>query len=190
MKRTWMTVSLMLASTSALAHTGHDVHGFASGMAHPLGGLDHLLAMLAVGMWSATAMPRQWWAGAAAFMAAMLIGAILGIDGVTLPLLEPGIALSVVVMGLLVIGFSRLGAIPALSLIAAFALFHGNAHGVEAPAGGAVALYLLGFLLSTGLLHLAGVGIGALSVRSAQLWVLRLFGAGMSAVGAWLLLAS
>jgi urease accessory protein len=189
MKHIWMTVSLMFVSTAALAHTGHDVHGFASGVAHPLGGLDHLLAMLAVGMWSAAAMPRQWWAGAAAFMAAMLIGAILGIGGVTLPLLEPSIALSVIIMGLLVIGFARLGTFPALGLIAAFALFHGNAHGVEAPIGGAVALYLLGFLLSTGLLHLAGVGVGALAVRSTRQWVLRLLGAGMSVVGAWLLLA-
>lgn len=190
MKRTWIMISLMLASTSALAHTGHDVHGFASGLAHPIGGLDHLLAMLAVGMWSAAAMPRHWWAGAAAFMTAMLIGAMLGIGGITLPMLEPGIALSVVVMGLLLIGFARLGAVPALSLIAVFALFHGNAHGVEAPAGGAVALYLLGFLISTGLLHLAGIVVGTVTVRTAQWWLLRVLGAGMSVAGAWLLLAS
>ncbi|OQX15733.1 MAG: hypothetical protein BWK73_05870 [Thiothrix lacustris] len=190
MKRILTTVALLLSSGIAVAHTGHDVHGFSSGLMHPIGGMDHLLAMLAVGLWSAAVMPRQLWAAPAAFMGLMLVGAMLGVAGVTLPLLEPGIALSVVIMGLLLIGLTRLGAAPALALIGVFALFHGNAHGAEAPLGGSVALYMAGFLISTGLLHLAGVGIGTTVMRTAQVWALRVIGGGMGVAGLWLLLAS
>ncbi len=190
MKRTIISAALLLSSGLAMAHTGHEVGGFSSGLMHPVGGLDHLLAMLAVGLWSAAVMPRHLWAAPAAFMSFMLLGAILGVAGVTLPLLEPGIALSVVIMGLLLIGLTRLGATPALALIGVFALFHGNAHGAEAPLGGSVALYMAGFLISTGLLHLTGVGIGAAVMRTAQVWALRVIGGGMSVTGLWLLLAS
>lgn len=190
MKRTMTSVTLLLSSGLAMAHTGHEVHGFSSGLLHPIGGMDHLLAMLAVGLWAAAVMPRHLWAAPAAFMGFMLVGAMLAVTGVTLPLLEPGIALSVVIMGLLLIGLARLGVAPALALIGVFAVFHGNAHGAEAPLGGSVALYMAGFLISTGLLHLIGVGIGAMVMRTAQVWALRVIGGGMSVVGLWLPLAS
>lgn len=189
MKRTITSIALLLSSSLAMAHTGNEVGGFSSGLLHPVGGLDHLLAMLAVGLWSAAVIPRQWWAGPAAFMGFMLLGAILSVTGVTLPLLEPGIALSVVIMGLLLVVLARLGTEPAFALIGVFALFHGNAHGAEAPLGGSVALYMLGFLISTGLLHLAGVGVGAAMMRTAQVWALRVIGGGMSVAGLWLLFA-
>lgn len=190
MKRSLLISLLLLVSTGAAAHTGHEVQGFASGLAHPIGGLDHLLAMLTVGLWSAVVLPKHLWAGPLVFMSFMLLGAVLGVNGVTLPLLEPSIALSVVVIGLLLVGFAHTGVVPALLLIAAFALFHGNAHGAEAPEGGSITLYMLGFLLSTAGLHLLGVGVGTVVVRATQTWLLRIVGGGISAVGLWLLFAS
>lgn len=190
MQRYLLMSLLCFASGSALAHTGHTVDGFTSGLFHPVSGLDHLLAMLTVGLWSAAVLPQRWWIAPLTFMLAMLAGAVLGISGITLPLLEPSIALSVVVFGLLVVSFAQLGTLPALFLIALFALFHGNAHGAEAPVGGSVAAYLMGFLLSTGALHLLGVALGTTLVRTAQTGLLRIVGGGISALGLWLLFAS
>lgn len=190
MQRYVLMALVCLASSSALAHSGHSVQGFSSGLLHPLSGMDHLLAMLTVGLWAAAVLPRRWWIAPLTFMLAMLGGASLGISGMTLPLLEPSIALSVVVLGLLLVSFAQLGALPALFLIALFAVFHGNAHGVEAPLGGSIAAYLSGFLLSTAGLHLLGVAVGLNLLRSAQTRVLRVLGGGISAWGLWLLLAS
>ena len=184
-----LIASSVLLATPVMAHTGHGVQGFESGLTHPFMGIDHLMAMLTVGMWSALALNNQRWLGPATFVGGMSLGAILGLNGVALPFLEPSIALSVVVMGLLLLAFSRVTTQASLGLIGLFALFHGNAHGLEAPLGGTVAVYMAGFLLSTSLLHVAGLGFGSVLRTQVQRWLVPALGGGISLVGMWLLLA-
>ena len=168
MKKVALATTLIILAAPALAHTGHgDAFGFLHGIAHPVLGPDHLLAMLAVGLWSGFALPRHLWAGAATFLAAMTAGAGLSWAGIAIPMVETWIVASVVLAGLLV-ATARAGqarALTAVSLgaIATFAACHGHAHATEVT--GSVATYLAGFLLSTAGLHLAGLalarGIGA-----------------------------
>lgn len=134
------------------------------GLAHPFGA-DHLLAMLAVGVWSVSALPaRQAWQGPATFLLALVASAMLGASGVTLPYLEHAVALSVVLFGaMLIVAAKPLPKALGLGLIAAAASLHGLAHGAETPATG-FAGYAAGFLLTTAALHLGGVGMG-LSIR-------------------------
>lgn len=145
-------LALLLTAGSAAAHPGHDAAGFLAGLAHPLGGADHLLAMLAVGLYAARQAGAARWALPAGFMLAMLVGAGLAPAGVTFPGLELGIAASVLVLGLLIATLARLPLALTLPLVAAFALFHGYAHGAEMGAG-SLATYAAGFTLATGLLH-------------------------------------
>ena len=155
--------SLCLA-TAAQAHTGHGTSSFMSGLVHPFG-LDHLLAMVAVGLWSVSALPRgkAWW-GPATFMMALLASAALGVAGVTVPYLEHAIALSVVGFGaMLMLARSGLPLGLGLGLVAAAASLHGLAHGSETPDTG-FAGYAVGFLLTTAVLHAGGVGLG-LAIR-------------------------
>lgn len=154
---------LTLASGAAQAHTGHGTHSLMEGLAHPFG-LDHLLAMVAVGVWSVSALPqgKAWW-GPATFLLALVASAALGASGVTVPYLEQAIALSVVLFGVMLVLASR--AVPAmpvavgLALIAAASSLHGLAHGAETPATG-FAGYAVGFMLTTAVLHIGGVGVG------------------------------
>lgn len=173
---------------AAQAHTGHGSHGLMQGLAHPLA-IDHLLALLAVGLWSASALPPgQVWRGPALFLLAMVVSAGLGSAGVHLPYLEQGLALTAVLLGALLVLVTRPRAVPpaiGLLLIAAAASLHGLAHGAEAPALGTAA-YALGFLATSAALQLAGVGAG-LSIRR---WLgrrtgscLRGLGLGLGAAG-------
>jgi urease accessory protein len=176
-----------LVSSPAFAHTfGAAGSGFAEGFVHPFLGVDHLLAMVAVGLWSAALGGRARWVVPAAFVAAMAFGAALGMAAVPLPSVELGIALSVLVFGLL-IGFGARLPLPAgLALVALFALFHGHAHGAEAPTAAAPALYMLGFALATASLHLAGLGLGTLMARQSvrvAVWFTRLSGGALTAAG-------
>ena len=163
----------ILLAGPALAHTGvGEASGFLAGIWHPAHGLDHLVAMLAVGLWSGFALPRRFWLGPACFMTAMAAGAVLGFGGIGLPLVETAIAASVLLFGLLTL-FARPdqgSAVTGMSLaaIGLFALFHGQDHAAEAT--GNSVTYLLGFLLATGALHLAGIGIarGAATRALAQ----------------------
>lgn len=150
---------------AAHAHTfgAHDA-GFVHGFSHPLGGLDHLLAMVAVGLWAAQRGGKALWALPAAFVGAMIGGGLLGVAGIDLPAVELGIALSVVALGGLIALQSRLPLLASVGMVALFALFHGHAHGVEMPEAAAPLLYGAGFALATALLHGAGVG-AALSLR-------------------------
>ncbi|MCE5972364.1 HupE/UreJ family protein [Sinirhodobacter sp. WL0062] len=159
MKKFALATLLALLAAPAMAHPGHGVSGFEAGVTHPLLGADHLLAMLTVGLWSGFALPRRAWAGPAAFLGAMIVGAALGFAGLVLPGAELAITGSVVVFGLMV-AFARPGrsaSLPAgtLAAIAAFALFHGYAHAAEAT--GAASLFVAGFIASTAMLHLVGV---------------------------------
>lgn len=150
-----LAATLATASGAALAHPGHESVSFFTGFAHPLGGLDHLLAMLAVGLYAARQSGATRWTLPAGFVLAMLLGAGLGALGVGLPAVEAGIAASVLVFGLLIAFAVRMAPAASLPLVAVFALFHGHAH--HAEMGGAnLVTYAAGFALATALLHGAG----------------------------------
>ncbi|MDE4100004.1 HupE/UreJ family protein [Phaeobacter gallaeciensis] len=170
MKKLAIAAAAILAAGPAMAHTGHgSTSGLVAGLTHPVFGLDHLLAMVAVGLWSGFALPQRVWAGAVAFLAAMAAGAGLSWAGVAVPMVETWITLSVLVFGLLTV-FARPQQSPmasglTLAAIAGFAACHGHAHATEAS-GNAV-LYLAGFLAATAGLHLVGIAL-ARSVASGR----------------------
>jgi len=146
---------------TADAHPGHrDVHGFVQGLVHPVSGVDHILAMVMVGVFAAQLGGRAIWLVPASFVAVMLLGGVLGVAGLHVPFLEFGIALSVLVLGSIV-AFRLSAAVPAaMALVGCFALFHGFAHGAEIPETVGGLDYGLGFVAATVLLHAAGVGFG------------------------------
>ncbi|MBA4330141.1 MAG: urease accessory protein UreJ [Polaromonas sp.] len=194
--------ALFLIAASALplwasAHIGHETselvhshaHTLLSGFIHPLTGLDHLAAMVAVGLWSALAARRAWpdllWAPLG-FAAMLLVGTLLGLQGVQLPGVEPMIAASLLVIGLLVLTRWRVPGIAAAALVGMFAVFHGLAHGYEL-AGDAHALPVVAGMLSATLgLHAAGVAVGW-ALRQSSVWLPRLAGAGVALFGLALL---
>jgi urease accessory protein len=145
----------------ASAHIGvGSTIGFAHGFAHPIGGIDHILAMVAVGTFAANLGGRALWAVPLAFMGLMLVGGGFGIVGVSLPFVEVGIALSIVVLGLAIAIRYEWPVAAAMALVGTFAVFHGHAHGTEMPVDASGLQYALGFVMATGLLHLAGIGLG------------------------------
>jgi urease accessory protein len=187
-RRLLLATPLLLAATPAFAHVGQHV-GFsaASGFAHPLMGLDHLAAMIAVGLWAAMAGGKRIWIWPAAFVVGMLVGGFIGHAGIELPQVEPAIALSVVVLGALVAtGVSAPVPVGAV-LVAAFAIFHGHAHGAEAPAEG-WAGYALGFAAATALLHFVGIGIGLGLQRTVGALPVRALGAATAVLGVFILM--
>ena len=159
---------LVLLPGAALAHPGHDAGGFAHGVMHPLGGLDHVLAMVAVGLYAALLGGRALWLVPATFVGVMAIGGALGAAGYPLPYTEIGIALSVIVLGLAVALRASLPTLAAMALVGLFAIFHGHAHGAEMPADAAAVSYATGFMLATALLHGAGIAIGLAAGRLAE----------------------
>jgi len=134
--------------------------GFQSGLAHPVSGLDHVLAMVAVGLWGAQLGAPAVWVLPVAFPMMMAFGGTLGLMGMPLPGVEVGIALSAVVLGALVLGQIRLPLLAAIGVVAFFAVFHGHAHGTELEPGENALLYSLGFVIATGMLHGVGITIG------------------------------
>lgn len=157
--------ALAVLPNAALAHTfgAHDA-GLVHGFLHPVGGWDHLLAMVAVGLWAAQRGGNALWMLPTAFVGAMVGGGLMGMAGLALPQVELAILLSVVALGGLVALGSRLPLLASAGVVALFAVFHGHAHGAEMPEAAQPLLYGLGFALSTALLHAAGIG-GALSLR-------------------------
>jgi urease accessory protein len=181
-----------LTSLPAMAHPGHaETSGFLAGFAHPLGGIDHVLAMLGVGLFAARAGGRAVWALPAGFMVAMVLGAAMAAAGTALPAVEPAIAMSVVAMGLLMASGARLPMIGAIALVAAFAVFHGHAHGAEAGAADFLA-YAGGFLAATGVLHASGIALGRGLDRlaSPRTALVRAGGGGLTVLAGILLLAA
>ncbi len=176
-----------LAATPALAHTGVGDHfSFLNGFQHPLGGLDHLAAMIAVGLWGAVAGGRRVWVWPAAFVATMIVGGLLGRAGVALPMVEPAIALSVIILGVLVAATVRVPVALGAAIVAVFAIFHGHAHGAESPETGWLG-YAAGFVIATALLHVVGIGIARLLERGAGLVPVRAIGAATAMLGVFLL---
>lgn len=177
---------------AAAAHTGVDGQsdpGFLTGFSHPLKGLDHLAAMVSVGLWSALAArragPELLW-GPLGFAGMLLAGAGLGLRGVQIPAVEPMIAASLLVTGLLVITRLRVPGIAAALLVGVFALFHGLAHGHELADSANPWSTLAGMLTATILLHATGMGVGW-ALRHASAWIPRIAGAGVAAFGVTLL---
>jgi len=146
-----------LLPTLAFAHTGGDVHDFKTGFFHPFSGFDHLLAMIAVGLWASQLGGRAQWQVPLTFVAVMTLGSSFGINGGSLPLIESGIAISLLVVGVLIAASIRLPLAFSSALVGLFALCHGAAHGAELPFAASAALYATGFLLATALLHLSGI---------------------------------
>ncbi|MGD9812232.1 MAG: HupE/UreJ family protein [Sphingobium sp.] len=173
-----------LFSTSALGHPGHiELSGFAAGLLHPITGLDHLAAMLLVGLWAGTVFHKQLIVPPLAFVVFMLTGFAFGTMGGVLPLTEILILASVVVLGAMVLFEVKLPILAAGAVIALFAFAHGHAHGAEIPAGANIFAFGAGFALMTALLHGAGVGLAMLANRPAA----RAIGGGTAALGlAWM----
>jgi urease accessory protein len=160
--------ALVVLPGAALAHTGHgEASGFTQGLMHPLGGPDHALAMVAIGLYAAMLGGRALWLVPAAFIAAMAAGAAFGAVGYPLPYAEVGIALSVALLGFAVAQRISLPAVAAMALAGLFATFHGHAHGAEMPAGVSGMTYAMGFLLASALLHGVGIALGLIAPRAA-----------------------
>ena len=150
---------LLMVAAPAFAHPGHELHGagFIQGLLHPLLGFDHLLAMLIVGVWAAQlgGAARVW--VPASFLALMAAGAALSISGVVLPQIEAGIAVSLLVLGLVTMLALRVPLLPAMLLVGTFAVFHGAAHGLELPTLAQPVSFAMGFLMATAALHAGGM---------------------------------
>ena len=184
-----------LASTSVLAHPGHPESlmsasmSFGAGFSHPFSGVDHLLAMLAVGLWAAQNKRSAMWVLPLAFPLMMVVGALLAFSGMSIPAAESGIAASVAVLGLLIAFAVRMPLWASTVVVSLFAVFHGYAHGSELPHGSSAALYGIGFVLATALLHAAGLGLGLFAGKQMADKMVRVDGIGIAAVGAYLLAA-
>lgn len=157
------TLFLLLLAAPAAAHTGEDLSGFANGFFHPLFGWDHVAAMVAVGLWGAFLGRPAIYLLPIVFPLVMALGGALGIAGVPVPGVEAGIAASAIVLGLCVMMAARPPLWVAAILVGAFAIFHGHAHGTELPEATNPFGYAAGFVIATGLLHLAGIGFGAIT---------------------------
>lgn len=177
-------IALCLFAGTASAHSGHPPTGFVGGLAHPFLGLDHLLAMIAIGLWAAQQGGRAVWAVPAAFVGAMVLGGMLAWSGWALPQVETFIALSVLMPGLFIATQHQASVFAGMAIAAVFALFHGYAHGLDMPQAASPALYVLGFVLATACLH--GVGIASSLIGRHAM---RVAGIGIAATGLVLALA-
>jgi urease accessory protein len=185
MKKTLFLAALLLAAaTPAFAHPGHGAASFAAGVAHPLTGLDHMAVMVTVGLWAALKGQRALWVWPATFVGVMLVGGALGMAHVPLPMVEPGILASVVVLGLMVALAVEVPVAAGAALIGVFALLHGHAHGTEVAENLGGIEYMAGFALATAMLHAAGLGLGLMTRRP----VVRIAGAACALLGLALVL--
>jgi urease accessory protein len=179
-------LALLLAPALAFAHPGHGDNGLLAGISHPLSGIDHLLAMLAVGLWAAQQQGTARWALPCTFVGTLLIGGVLGFTGLNLPALESGIAASVFALGLAVALAVRPPLALAVAATALFALFHGVAHGLELPEMSSPWAYATGFVAATAALHGLGYAVVRFLPQAASPLV-RIAGAASAAAGVWLM---
>jgi urease accessory protein len=160
---TTLVAAFAIAPAIALAHTGHgDTSGLMRGFTHPITGIDHVLAMVAVGVLAAQLGGRALWLVPLGFVGVMAVAGVLGMAGIQLPFSEVGIALSVIVLGLVVAFRLSLPELAAMALVGLFAVFHGHVHGAEMPAVASGVSYAVGFVGATAMLHAVGVGVGLL----------------------------
>lgn len=153
-------LGLALAPALANAHPGHGDSGVVQGFSHPLLGLDHLVAMVAVGLWAAMLGGRARWIVPSVFVTMMGAGAAAGMSGVIVPGVEQGIAASILILGLLIATSVRVPVTAAAAVVGAFAVFHGLAHGTEVPANASGLSFATGFIFATILLHGVGLALG------------------------------
>jgi len=176
---------------SALAHDGTGLAGgFAAGFVHPLSGLDHMLAMVSVGLWGAFLGRPLLFLLPMVFPMMMAVGGAIGMAGLPLPPVEIGIAVSVLALGALIVGAVRAPAPAAIGIVAFFALFHGYAHGAELPSAADPVGYSAGFVFATGLLHVAGIALGLVKARPLGELALRGMGGLVMLAGAWFSVAA
>ena len=192
LSRHWRAIAvigaLVALNPPAFAHTtSGQAEGFVTGFLHPLTGLDHVLAMVAVGIWGAQLKKPAIWILPVAFPLVMSVGGLLGIRGVPLPGVEIGVAASAVILGIMIALEARPPLWVAGAIVCIFAIFHGHAHGTELPRAAAPLTYAVGFVLATGLLHLCGIAIGLIESRSAGARLLRGAGGCIALVGVVLL---
>lgn len=172
----------------ALAHEqGGVAGGLASGLLHPLTGIDHMIAMVAVGIWGAQLGPPAIWLLPVTFPLVMAFGGVAGVLRVPLPAPEAAIALSALVLGAAVAVQARVPFAAAAAVVGVFAIFHGHAHGVELPRAADPLAYGAGFVIATGLLHLGGIAVGALSRWPAGARLIQALGAAIALLGGWFL---
>jgi urease accessory protein len=182
------SIVLLLAPAVAVAHeeTGQAA-GFLAGLSHPVSGLDHVLAMIAVGLWGAVLGPPAIWVLPVAFPLVMALGGLMGLLGIPVPGVEVGIAISAIVLGAMVLAEIRPSLWLAAAIVAFFAIFHGHAHGRELPEGASALLYSLGFVVATGLLHALGILVGVAHRWAAGRQVVRAAGGGVAIAGLFFL---
>jgi urease accessory protein len=176
MPRLAIVLTSALIASPAVAHSGNAAGGFIGGFAHPLFGPDHVAAMVAVGLWGAFLGAPAIWLLPILFPLVMAIGGMVAILGLALPGVETGIALSAVVLGLMVMLAVRPPMWIAAVLVGCFAIFHGHAHGAELPPGTDAVAFAAGFVVATGLLHIAGIGFGLLARWPAGRFAVRAAG--------------
>lgn len=187
----WIFLITVLWPLSALAHVGSgEAGGFLIGIQHPVSGWDHVLAMLAVGLWGAQLGAPAVWVLPVVFPMMMAMGGMLGLMGIPLPGVEAGIAISAVVLGFMVLTEARLKIQLAMVIVAFFAIFHGHAHGTELPAGQSGLLYSIGFVAATGCLHGTGITIGLIHRWPFGRLVLRTAGSMVCAAGIYFLVGA
>jgi urease accessory protein len=183
----WLVGSVLLAllwPTRALAHAqGGEAAGLLSGLRHPVSGLDHILAMVAVGLWGAQLGPPALWLLPVTFPMVMAFGGMLGLMGLALPGIEIGIAASAIILGVMVGWEARPPFWAAAVIVGFFAIFHGHAHGAELPPGADAMLYSIGFVAATGCLHATGIGIGLIHRWPAGKVTLRAAGVAVAIAG-------
>jgi len=178
-----ITAALLLADLPAFAHSGSSSGGFAGGFAHPLFGPDHVVAMVAVGLWGALLAAPAIWLLPVVFPLVMAVGGVIGILGIPIPGVEIGIAVSAIVLGAMVAAGARPPLWVAAVLVGAFAIFHGHAHGSELPPGVDAVAFSLGFVIATGLLHLAGIAFGLIARWPAGRIAVRAAGGAIALAG-------
>ena len=185
----WLVIGFfaLLPSVSFAHQGGGEAEGIAQGFMHPISGFDHVLAMLAVGLWGAQLRSPAVWILPIVFPMVMAFGGFLGLIGVPIPGIEIGIAASAIALGAFVALEAQLPLPIAIVLVGIFAIFHGHAHGTELPEGENAALYSIGFVVSTGLLHGVGILIGLIHKWPAGAVVLRLAGVAVAAGGGYFL---
>ena len=195
-ERTILLTFCMVATTflfpqSAWPHVGSsEASGFLNGLQHPISGLDHVIAMLAVGLWGAQLGKPAVWILPVVFPVMMAMGGNFGLLGIPLPGVEVGIAVSAVVLGLMVLAEAKLKIQVAIMVVAFFAIFHGHAHGTELPAGQSGMLYSIGFVVATGCLHAMGIAIGLIHRWKVGRLALRGAGSIVCAAGIYFLVGA
>jgi len=183
-----IAASVLAAPATVLAHNPVGVAGgFASGFLHPLSGIDHILAMVAVGIWGAQLGAPAIWTLPVAFPLVMAVGGALGVRGVFLPGVEIGIAASALLLGWMIFREARPPLYAAALVVGFFAIFHGYAHGTELPHAANPLAYGVGFVFATGILHMSGVALGLIHRWPRGARTLRIAGAGISLAGLFLL---